>query len=443
MLSCHRDPTMTASVGGIIGGRVKIKYAPAKEIWRQKPHGCVYIYNLTHRVSISCTFFSIYFMNQLLREFRKAKRKRILTLSAAGYGSGVQGIYLQNKSSSWDILAHAFIPYPSQVSDLISQFDYSCSPLRSPEEFAVLDKRLSEALVEGARTLMASAPKERGTSILIVLNRFLLWKGATTQSGWWQVGCGSAGALAAETELPVLTDLQAFYPSRTTPGQLPLLPGILKYATAIDGEFVVVNIGQLARLFVTHKEAMTMAVDTIAGPGTFLINRAAQDCGCEDGFDRDGSFAAKGNVNHDCLEQVITRVQGMTLNEANLSCTMQELLDLPCLTSLDPPDKLATLTAVSARCMFDTYKKNYTLDHSPTTIWLAGGGANNLTLREYLGAYFSPIKIRTIDELGIPPDAFFPMALSLSVQSWIDEEQNFWEKAGNVRPPALGTLVSI
>ncbi len=376
-----------------------------------------------------------------LRNLRKAKRKRILTLSAAGFGSGVQGVYLHARSSSWEILAHVFVPYPSRVSELIARFGHSDSPSFSTAELALLDRKLTETFSDCARTLIASAPRKRVIPMLIALNRLPLWKGSQQKSSWWHFSCGNASEVAAKIDLPVLTDMLAYYPDRTDPGDLPLRPGVLKFASRVEGELVVANVGQLSRLFVSHKDAMTMAVDTPAGPGTYLTNRIAQECECPDGFDRDGSFAREGTLDNECLEKLWETLGSESTSGESFPTRMEHILASPCLSKLSGADKMATLTALSAKSIFETYRKHYRLDHSPQAIWLSGGGANNLTLREFLSAYFSPIPVKTVDELGIPPDAFFPLALSLSVQSWIDEEQNYWEKAGTPRPKRLGTVV--
>jgi 1,6-anhydro-N-acetylmuramate kinase len=66
---------------------------------------------------------------------------------------------------------------------------------------------------------------------------------------------------------------------------------------------------------------------------------------------------------------------------------------------------------------------------NPGTIWVSGGGANNLTLLDFLSTYFAPLPVRRIDEMGVPAEFFVPLALGLTVDAFCTGEVR--QKSGN------------
>jgi 1,6-anhydro-N-acetylmuramate kinase len=77
----------------------------------------------------------------------------------------------------------------------------------------------------------------------------------------------------------------------------------------------------------------------------------------------------------------------------------------------------------------------------PEKIYLSGGGAHNLTLVEFLSAYFQPIIIKNIEELGIPADMRIPLALGLTVNSYLAGTSVPWETGSNPRITEIGRWI--
>jgi 1,6-anhydro-N-acetylmuramate kinase len=118
-----------------------------------------------------------------------------------------------------------------------------------------------------------------------------------------------------------------------------------------------------------------------------------------------------------------------------------KLYNHPCLANLSAYDKLSTLTALTARTAFDLFKREYRHVIAPETIWVSGGGANNLTMMEFLKTYFNPLRLKRTDEIGIPPQLFAPLALGLTVDSFCMGQAGTWKYGNNPEIEGIGTWV--
>ncbi|MBN1981054.1 MAG: anhydro-N-acetylmuramic acid kinase, partial [Chitinivibrionales bacterium] len=114
-----------------------------------------------------------------------------------------------------------------------------------------------------------------------------------------------------------------------------------------------------------------------------------------------------------------------------------ELLNHPCLASLPPINKLATLTALVACSITSFFKREYTLSKLPDGLVLSGGGTNNLALVEFLKAYFNPLQLKNCEDLGIPSAAKSCLSLALTFNSCLNDERITVQKG---LAPRIGTF---
>jgi anhydro-N-acetylmuramic acid kinase len=370
-------------------------------------------------------------MREYIAQLTKMKSRRYLVLSAGGPQSGIQGVFLAVEGGKWSILSQALIPYPGPVGEAISSIMKAPQALIPADTVCRLDFRISHLFLECAKTVCAAAQKSLQQPHAIVMNKLNLVKEQQKESpqpSFWNIDLGDARLLSSWFKIPAITDFVRHDILRGQTGNLPLFPGV----SMIKGENDVVvahcTVGMLAHFFMYDTHAHHTILDTDVGPGTCLINKAAYEANCPDHFDRDGSASAQGKVCSECLELLASQQpfgsgppRRVTLSE------IMKLYDHPCLLALSPVDKLATLTALTARGIFDVYKSNYRHVVKPETIWLSGGGANNLTLQDFLTTYFAPLPVRRIDETGVPAELFVPLALGLSVDAYY---------AGDYRPKA-------
>ena len=86
---------------------------------------------------------------------------------------------------------------------------------------------------------------------------------------------------------------------------------------------------------------------------------------------------------------------------------------------LAPIDKLATITAFTARTAYEFFRAEYKDDTPPEAIILSGGGANNAALIKCLTTYFVHTPLITIEDLGIPLEMRVPFAMGLTVDAYL------------------------
>ena len=372
-------------------------------------------------------------------KLRKNRKRRSLIISAGGIQGGIQCIYL-SVSGTWEVLSQSFMPYPQKVASLIERCADPDGSIH-PAELAWLDYKLSLLFIESARTTLAQIPTALRKPHYVVLNKPSLWKGATgenLQQSTWDIPVGDAQYVASTLEAPVITDLVRHNILAGGPGTLPVNPGNQVIASRSSGTVLLLNIGVISRTTVIDTTDSSLLIDSDSGPGTCLLNKVMRDVQSAEGFDRDGSLAAQGNVDGDCLNHLAETA--WFLKPAPKHATpdqFDELLRLSCVQELDSLDRIATITALPARSAYDFFRREYRPGVNPQVAYISGGALNNLTLMEYLSTYFDPIPVRSIEELGVPGDMRIPLAIGLTVDAFISGASIPWETGNNpkITPP--------
>jgi len=380
-----------------------------------------------------------------LQQLTKAKNKRYLILSAGGPQSAIQGLYINRDTDSWSILSHALLPYPAPIQALLETVMFRSNAPLTMESLGKLDHAVSNLFLDCAKTVCAATQKSLRQPHAIVLNKLGIWKesaGDSAQPGKWNLEIGDAWLLASHFKAPVISDFIRRDILNGGEGELPLYPGMCDIVVDKDGILAHLTIGMVSHFFIFDMHARHTIIDTDVGPGTSLINTAAKNAHCAEGFDRDGSLSAQGKVDGLCLDTLashplISAPAPRRLRHAELF----QIVEHPCLATLSPLDKLATMTALTARTVFDFFKNEYKHVIPPQTIWVSGGGANNVTLFEFLKTYFAPLHIRRIDEIGIPAEMFVPMALGLTVDAYVTGRGGPWKSGHSSEISKIGTWI--
>jgi len=162
------------------------------------------------------------------------------------------------------------------------------------------------------------------------------------------------------------------------------------------------NIGGMANVTVISPDIEPFAFDT--GPGNVMIDYCAkkyfnQDC------DKDGIIAAQGQINQEWFnrllaEEYYTKIPPKTTGRELFSTEyIEKMLDF---APENPYDIMATLTALTAKTIFDAYDKFIFPKTKIDDIILGGGGAYNTVLVKALKKYFGDkAKIYTHRDFGI------------------------------------------
>ncbi len=383
-------------------------------------------------------------MNYLSR-IRKRKKRHILILCPSSANSGLDALYLDVNDTNWQILQSRSIHYPQQIKDLLLDIQQHPDQSCYLQDLALLDTNMTSFLTTSALSLLENIPKLKRRPDLAVLKKFSLWQGTVDNNKKpesWNLPLGDAHQLARELKMPVLTDFIRQDILINGPGSLDTAYGDLLLAQKANDLAVFINIGLLADMTVIDCQKQQIIINSDIGPGTCCIDQAALEAGCDHGFDRDGSAASTGKVQTEALE-ILLEDEWFELPSPKQgdSTYFKKLLDAPCLQELNPSDRLATVTAFTALTISNFYKRELAHVRNPSVIWLSGGGVNNLALKEFLTAYFSPTPVKSIEELGIPAMSRIPLTLGLTVHGYLNGEDIYITGKNSSKSDGFGRWV--
>ncbi|MBN1578197.1 MAG: anhydro-N-acetylmuramic acid kinase [Chitinispirillaceae bacterium] len=380
--------------------------------------------------------------------FRKIRKRRILIISAGGLQGGLQCLYIAAANDAWEIIAHSSVPYPQKIARLLEQISTNSSLQIEFADLAWLDYKLSLLFSECARTTLTQLPTSLRVPHCAVLNKPFLWKGPTgevQEPTNWDLPLGDAQHLASTLCIPVVTDLIRHHCIAGGQGIPPVNYGSLRIAASCGGIVVFLNIGLVSRMTIVDTGRDEILTDSDTGPGTCCINAVIKQCGSADeneGFDRDGSLAAQGSVDGDCLKKLSENPWFLKPAPKQASTRLfNDLVKLPQFTMLAEADRLATITALTARTIYDFYRREFQQLSSGQTVFLSGGGSHNQTLLQYLKTFFDTIPVKSVEELGIPVDMRIPLALGLTVNAYVGGTAIPWESGDNPKVQPLGKWV--
>jgi anhydro-N-acetylmuramic acid kinase len=366
--------------------------------------------------------------SQTERHYKKLKQRRVLVISAGGEQSGIQCLYFMERENSWEIISHAVIPYPPRIGSVLELKGQSAVTF---DDMSWFECKITLLFVECAKAALTRVPRALRKPNLIVLNQPMLFKGPTGENEkfpLWNLSPGDPQFLASSLNVPVLSDLSRYSLLAGGTGSVPTWAGNFIISRRFSGNVVFLNIGLVARMTIIDRTLGRCILDSDTGPGMCLINRCAREIGCADGFDRDGSEAARGNVDGACLDQLATTPWFLqNAPKESAADLFDPLLQKPCLMALAPSDKLSTVTALTARTIYDFFRKEYREPEPPEAVILSGGGANNLSLGKFLSTYFGHCQLLSSESLGIPGEMRIPLAIGLSVDAFLTGNAVLWE----------------
>ena len=210
----------------------------------------------------------------------------------------------------------------------------------------------------------------------------------------------------------------------------------------------VQNIGGIAN--VTHLPAGCAAEQILAfdtGPGNMVIDRITERA--TDGrrrFDRGGRLAERGRVVGPLLAELMKhpyfrrRPPKSTGRETFGHGYADAIWARARRRRIDPPDIVATVTALTAESIADAYRRY--LPAPPDEAILCGGGARNRALASMLQSRLAPARLTTTDEFGIDVDAKEAVSFAVLAAATIRARPaNIPAATGASRSVVLGKIV--
>ncbi|MCX7727176.1 MAG: anhydro-N-acetylmuramic acid kinase [Chitinispirillaceae bacterium] len=388
-------------------------------------------------------------MNKItLNQLKRLKKRKILVISSSGglnRGGGLQYLYLLIKNDGWDILEHSYYSFSQKICEIIDQIYSAQSAAFIIEKITMLDFYLTLFITECATTLLSKLSSSLRHPHLIIFNKPFLWKGNVAenfQQSEWDLMLGDAQYLASSLRTPVITDFIRNNCIAGGSGLPPIHYGNLKIASLCGGIIAFVNIGVYSRLTIVNPAKNEIIIDTDTGPGTFLIDEIIKSHEKELLFDRDGALASKGIVDSRVMKEMAE--DPWFLKPAPKIAKKEfftHLISNQELNKLRIEDQIATITALTARTIYDLYRRETETIKENIMVVVSGRGALNQTLIENLRALFDTIQIKSIEEFGIPVDMRIPLALGLSIDAWLKGIDLPWETGNAPEIKALGRVI--
>ncbi|WP_096273880.1 anhydro-N-acetylmuramic acid kinase [Paucisalibacillus globulus] len=250
---------------------------------------------------------------------------------------------------------------------------------------------------------------------------------------------GDISTIAEQTRITTVGDFRTR--DMAVGGQgAPLVP-YADYLLFRDKEIgrVLVNIGGITNLTIlpaNGEENQVKAYDT--GPGNMIMDYFANRItNGKHSYDKDGAIAASGKVIDDWLEDLLNepyyalappKSTGRELFGEDYASKLWDTADK---LSISLPDRMATVTKLTAITLTDQIKA-----HLPSAsiqeVFISGGGCYNPSLmKEIESGLPTDVRLRKMDEIGMPADAKEAMVFALLGYQYLNKRTNNF-------PPATG-----
>jgi anhydro-N-acetylmuramic acid kinase len=347
-------------------------------------------------------------------------------------GSSLDGLDLafvqfEEQSGKWDyeVLQAACLPYsPDWIDRLKNAVELSA------KEYMLLDAEYGHYIGKQVNAFMESHQLQYKVA-LVCSHGHTSFHMPPLMTG--QLGHGAA--IAAETGLPVVSDLRAVDVALGGQGA-PIVPMGEKLLWK-DTELFL-NIGGIANLSVNA--AQYLAYDIC--PANRVLNMLAARQGLE--FDAGGALAASGSVDQDLLKELNAQAYYEKPFPKSLANDFGTNMIYPLLTrsGLSNPDLLSTYTEHIAFQVANAIEKHLpNLQSALPKMMVTGGGAFNDYLMERLRAHLEPMRVsleRPDDKLVNYKEALI-MGL-LGVLRWREDVTTLASVTGASRNSVGGAL---
>ena len=215
-----------------------------------------------------------------------------------------------------------------------------------------------------------------------------------------------------------------------------------KINRGVELPVIFINIGGIsnATCFYNHQESQTKMFAGDIGPGNCLIDDWIRK-NSKKKYDKDGSIARSGKINHLILNQALDNFQFLTKGSLDIKD-----FDISFIKGLSIEDGASTLTNFTAELiaggLSDLLHRNKQDWEIFPEIIICGGGRKNKYLMELLTQKLDFKNFFTIDEYNIDGDFIESQAFAyLAIRSFLKLPISFPETTGCINPCTGGIIV--
>ena len=316
------------------------------------------------------------------------------------------------------LLGWATLPYPPEVRRRV--VDLFTEPATTQDVASlnyVLGEFFADAAMAGARAARCDltavdliASHGQTVAHVAVADAADRW----SRPGTMQIA--ESAVIAERTGLPVLADFRAADMAAGGVGA-PFVPYADLLLLGGSTARIALNLGGISNLTVLPRDASREDVFAFdCGPANMMMDALARQLYAEP-YDRDGSHAARGQVHRDLLAELMRHP--FIAAEPPKAAGHEQfgrrfLADLIARWGTLPADDLlATATAFAAEAIAVNVARFVLPVHPVEEIIASGGGVRNPVLMRGIESAVAPLRLRPIDEFGIPAEAKEALAFAL------------------------------
>lgn len=344
-----------------------------------------------------------------------------------------------------ELLAAETYPYPEQIRSAILAV---CGGERlSMAEFAELDDGIARCFGAAAIEIQTN---QAPATLIGSHGQTVFHRPTTAESMGYSLQLGRGELIASIAKITTIDNFRAADIAAGGQGA-PLVPKPDAYLLGDKLEHrCVQNIGGIGNVTYLPPQSQANWEDQVCGwdtgPGNSLLDLAVNQLSQgELTFDRDGAWAATGNVRTPLVQ---TWLEHEYFSAPPPKSTGRELFGHEYLQNciadaagyqLTPADLLASIADLTASSIADSYRRF--LPQLPDRILLCGGGSRNLYLRQRIQHHLQNIPIVTTDEAGVDGDA--KEAIAFAVLAYWRHHQipgNLPAATGAKQPILLGDV---
>jgi anhydro-N-acetylmuramic acid kinase len=367
--------------------------------------------------------------------------------SADGIASALVRVTDRDGRQDVRLLAHTTVPYPGEVRRRVMTL---FTEPATTQHVAQIHYLLGELFADAAAAVARQARRSMTTVDLIASHGQTVAHVGVPEPGdpWSRAATlqlGQAAVIAERTGKPVVSDFRAA--DIAAGGQAaPLVPyADLVLLGGAQGR-IALNLGGISNITVLPaggKREDVYAFD--CGPANMVMDGLIRRfSGGAESFDRDGARAARGTIRPDILASLLSHpfITAPPPKTAGHEQFGERFLDslLARWATVSQDDLVATATALAADAVAQNIARFVLPDHPIDDLVAAGGGVHNPVLMRRLAEGVAPIRVRRIDEFGVPADAKEALAFALlGHASLMGIPGNLPRVTGARHPVVLGT----
>lgn len=316
----------------------------------------------------------------------------------------IDGALVRCNQNKIEIVATREHAIPATIKAEIASLSHSGA--NEIERLGILDRELGQLFAEATLQLLAST-NTRASQVRAIGShgqtvRHRPPSAATGNVPGFSLQIGDPNTIAERTGIITIADFRRRDIAAGGEGA-PLAPAFHAVAFAKPGaNRAIVNIGGISNATFLEGTDLVLGFDT--GPGNTLMDHWIL-AHLGESFDRNGQWAAAGQVNQALLAQLLAHTYfektgpRSTGKEAfNLDWLSKQLTGLNNIAAVDVQATLMEFTATSITRALESAPVDI------TEIYICGGGSHNTHLMQRLAEQLAPATLQSTAALGIDPD---------------------------------------